>query len=89
MLEKKLPADNEVYRCRDCGYLFSPGTHRPAAVTTDMETASDAAARPAAMTTAMEVAPSAARPAAILPEAPAPAIDAPAAPAAEPPPGGN
>ena len=24
MLEKKQEEDNDVYRCRDCGYLFSP-----------------------------------------------------------------
>ena len=67
VLEKKLPGDNEVYRCRDCGYLFSPGpAPRPAAVTTAMETAPAASAvRTPATTTAMEVgvAPSAAPPA--------------------------
>ena len=45
-LEKKLPGDNEVYRCRDCGYLFSPGPSRPAALTTAMEVAPASAARP-------------------------------------------
>ena len=66
MLEKKLPGDNEVYRCRDCGYLFSPGpTPRPAAVTTAMETAPAASIRRPATATAMEVgvAPAAAPPA--------------------------
>lgn len=67
VLEKKLPGDNEVYRCRDCGYLFSPGVlPRPAAVTTAMETAPAASAvRTPPTTTAMEVgvAPSAAPPA--------------------------
>ncbi len=24
ILEKKREEDNDVYRCRDCGYLFSP-----------------------------------------------------------------
>ena len=24
MLDKKEKEDNDVYRCRDCGYLFSP-----------------------------------------------------------------
>ena len=24
-LEKRVSEDNDVYRCRDCGYLFSPG----------------------------------------------------------------
>ena len=24
LLEKKRPDDNDVYRCRECGYLFSP-----------------------------------------------------------------
>jgi rubrerythrin len=24
ILEKKRQEDNDVYRCRDCGYLFSP-----------------------------------------------------------------
>lgn len=80
VLEKKLPGDNEVYRCRDCGYLFSPGAPpRPAAVTTAMETAPAASAlrTPAAMA-AMEVSPaSSLRP----PASPAPS--------AAPPAGGN
>lgn len=64
VLEKKLPGDNEVYRCRDCGYLFSPGAPpRPAAVTTAMETAPASSVRPSALTPAMEVAPAAAPPA--------------------------
>lgn len=24
-LDKKLAEDNDVYRCSECGYLFSPG----------------------------------------------------------------
>jgi DNA-directed RNA polymerase subunit RPC12/RpoP len=29
-LEKKLPQDNEVFRCQECGFLFSPpGPARP------------------------------------------------------------
>jgi len=24
-LDKKIPEDHEVFRCQDCGYLFSPG----------------------------------------------------------------
>ena len=24
-LDKKIPDDHEVFRCQDCGFLFSPG----------------------------------------------------------------